>query len=153
MGVIEFVATVLATWQIVEIWRHSSLLAGWRARVEVWDDRFPWGFAQGLLSCPYCLSVWVGWLIVGLLSLSSDCEPWLLKLRYEPYTLSWQICGLTGLGLLWVVKVLVWGLAISRAANLGNDITHQFCRTARNNRQNTFPVDDTEDEDTPVPPG
>lgn len=57
-GITELVVGALATWQIVEVWRHSALLAGWRARVELLEGR-----VGEMLRCPFCLSVWVGFVV------------------------------------------------------------------------------------------
>ena len=52
----------LATFQVVEIWRHSSLFASIRARVELWSGGLP-GFLSALLMCGHCLSIHVAfWL-------------------------------------------------------------------------------------------
>ncbi len=52
---VELVVAALATWQAVEIWRHSNLMAPLRARAELREDKL-----GELLGCPFCLSVWVG---------------------------------------------------------------------------------------------
>lgn len=96
MGVGDLAALGLACWQAGEIWRHGSLFAGRRAALEARDTA-----AAALLLCPFCLSPWLGWLLVGLL--------WT-----HPWT-SW----------------LVYGLAAARLANVGNDLTHTHCRTPR----------------------
>lgn len=56
----------LATWQIIEIWHHSSLLAPLRARVEMWTNKL-----GELLVCPFCLSPWVAMLCVVCLCVPS----------------------------------------------------------------------------------
>lgn len=53
--------TALATWELVEIWHHSGLTAGLRARAQCWDD-----WKGELLGCPFCLSVWVAAALVLL---------------------------------------------------------------------------------------
>ncbi len=45
----------LAGWMIIEIWRHGSIFASWRADVESWGD----SWLKDLLECAFCLSVWV----------------------------------------------------------------------------------------------
>jgi len=51
----SLLVTALATWQIVEVWHHSLLMARPRAAAELWDNKL-----GELLSCPWCLSVWAG---------------------------------------------------------------------------------------------
>lgn len=69
----EIIVAAFATWQIVEIWHHSSLFASWRARVELWE-----GFFGELLMCPFCLSIWVAALCVILMNLPWWCGGQLL---------------------------------------------------------------------------
>ena len=98
----ETIVLGLAVWQIVEIWHHGSIFAGRRADLEIEDS-----FKASLLSCPFCLSTWVGWFVAAMIALA----------------------GLTAwLGFL---KILVAGLAAARLANLGNDLFHDRCRTPR----------------------
>lgn len=57
---VNLLVATLATWQSVEVWHHGSLFATCRASVQLW--RGLWGWLGELLTCPFCLSVWVGWL-------------------------------------------------------------------------------------------
>ena len=126
MTAVEFAAAVLATWQAVEIWRHSTLFAGCRAVVECWlvrpepthpDLRGHWwsGLLRAgdvyyaaraklaeLLSCPWCLSVWVATLFAAWLLLG---PPWSL--------------------------IPLYGLAASRGANVLSDWTRATSRTPK----------------------
>jgi hypothetical protein len=88
----------LATWQIVEIWHHSMLLAPLRSRTEMWDNKL-----GELLGCPFCLSVWIGWFTLTILNVADS------RLAF--------------------LNILIQGLAVSRLANLGNDVFKSFCRT------------------------
>jgi hypothetical protein len=99
----ELAVAFLATWQIVEIWHHGDIFASWRARIEMWDET---PSIRQLLRCPFCLSQWVG-LAASLVLLAGAREHWLLG-------------------------VPLYGLAAARLANLGNDLTHSWCRTPRN---------------------
>ena len=54
----------LSTWEIVEIWHHSALLAGWRERANLWNSF--WG---DLLRCPFCLAPWVAGISILLVQL------------------------------------------------------------------------------------
>lgn len=96
----DLIVAALATWQIVEIWHHSFLLATPRSIAEMWPNKL-----GELLSCPWCLSVWVG----------AAC------------TLGLQVPGSCGS----VTAFLVWAFATSRLANLGNDVFHGYSRTPR----------------------
>lgn len=119
MGItlVELVVAALAVWQVVEIWHHSALFAPLRARAELLE-----GKAGELLRCPFCLSVWVG-LAVGLVVL------------------------LPAVWWAWPAKLAVLGFALSRAANLGNDLTRKWCRTPQANKLDH--VGDGDDDTTP----
>lgn len=93
------VVAIMATWQIIEIWRHASLFASWRAEVETWD-----GWLGELLTCPFCLSVWVALIVSSI-------------------TLWYELRDLTLLP--------VYAFAVSRGANLANDVFHSVNRTPR----------------------
>jgi hypothetical protein len=67
-----------------------------------------WFWLREMLECPWCTSVWVGFVLSAA---------WL----YLP-------------GWLWWLNVFTMGLACSRAANALNDLTHRQCRTPRADR-------------------
>lgn len=98
----NIIVAALATWQIVEIWRHSRLMASLRSRTEMWDN-----WLGELLSCPFCLSVWVSLFCLLGLELADN--------------------GLVG----YILSLMIYALAISRLANLGNDVFKQFCLTPK----------------------
>jgi hypothetical protein len=50
---LTFIVAALAVGEILEIWRHSSLLARWRAYAELME-----GFLGDLLRCPFCMAPW-----------------------------------------------------------------------------------------------
>ena len=97
----------LATWQIVEIWHHSSIMAGARARVETWSNSI-----ADLLGCPFCLSVWVALGSTAVLHLDAPA-------------------GTIWAALVGLLKLPIWAFAVSRVANLGNDLTRKYCRTPK----------------------
>lgn len=108
----------LAVWQAVEVWHHGSIFAGCRQRVECRAD-----WLGSLLLCPWCLSVWVAWLLGAA---------WLLLPS------SWQ-----------AVRLFTIGLAVSRLANLGNDLTAAWCRTpAPWSLPSDRPLDEEKHDDT-----
>lgn len=114
MTMITLVIAALAVWQAVEVWHHGAIFASVRARLEVWDT-----FFSRLLHCPFCLSLWVAWAaVLPPLLVPSGSGPW------------------------WAWRLFVYGLAVSRLANLANDLMHTWCRTPR------YVFDDT----PPVPP-
>ena len=94
----DLIVAGLATWQIVEIWHHSLLMAPLRAHAEMWNNKL-----GELLSCPYCLSVWVALLCVPLLTFAE------------------------GYG----SREVLLAFAVSRLANLGNDVFKPYCRTPK----------------------
>lgn len=104
---LDLVIASLATWQIVEIWHHSELLAGPRARVETWSSPI-----ADLLRCPFCLSPWIALIAV-------------IALRVEfPEGVIWALISA-------VLKLPLWAFAVARLANLGNDLTRKICRTPK----------------------
>lgn len=106
------VIAALATWQIIEIWHHSLLFASWRAVTEMWENKL-----GELLSCPFCLSPWVG--LVCTICLYAE------------------EAGLAGL----VIGLVIKAFAVARLANLGNDVFKQWSRTPKV----TFDFEDIDD--------
>lgn len=96
------IIAALATWQIVEIWHHSLLMAPLRARTEMWTNKL-----GELLSCPFCLSIWVALFCIVTLSLGEY--------------------GLVGHG----SNLIIQAFAVSRLANLGNDFFKQHSLTPK----------------------
>ena len=70
----------LATWQAVEIYRHSSLFEGWRYTLQSFE----------LSNCGWCLSVWVAFVLAIMFHID-------------------------------LLSLFVYGLAISRVANVMHD--------------------------------
>ena len=106
MILLDMFVAVLPTWQIIEIWHHSLLFAGIRAHVELWENKL-----GELVGCPFCLSPWVALLsvVVLLLPLWLGLEAWYV---------------VTG-------RVIWYAFAVSRLANLGNDLFHGKSRTPK----------------------
>lgn len=112
---VELLIAALATWEIVEIWQHSSIMASWRARAELLTGRI-----GDLLRCGFCLSVWVAWLVTLIV---------LVPLPPAEGFWDW-----TGRCIVAGAKLVLVGFAVARLANLGNDLTHAKCRTPHANR-------------------
>ncbi len=112
---VSVLAVGLATWQAVEVWHHGELFADVRDGLGGTADG-DWQAAgllgrlvmtaSHLLLCPWCLSVWVS-IFLTLLYASG----------------------------IWWLQCPVVALAASRAANLGNDLAYNRCRTPRADRQ------------------
>jgi hypothetical protein len=105
MDVYALLACGLATWSAVEIFHHGSIFAGVRA---YWESQLGFGGVRGwlasLLSCPFCLSVWVA---------AATCVSWEVSVADQFSTGRCLICT----------------LAASRLANLGNDLAYSLTRT------------------------
>lgn len=104
------IVAALATWEIIEIWQHSSLLAGWRAITETWNN-----FFGRVLHCMFCLTPWISWLVCLIMIV--PVPPWdgsFANVAVQVVTLA---------------QFIVCGFAIARLANIGNDLTHDKCRT------------------------
>jgi hypothetical protein len=115
---LDLLIAALACWQAVEIWHHSALFARPRAWADDWKyDRW-YAF---VLACPFCLAVWVAFFFV-LPPLT-----WLQPSRFPPTTI---LAG-TSWGVIVLWQLAVYALAVSRLANLGNDLLHHWCRTPR----------------------
>lgn len=113
-SVTELAVWALATWQAVEVWHHSALMAGPRAFVEARG-----GWWARLTGCPFCLSVWVGFFVIAVwrYPLPDGDELW--------QQAAWLFVGFS--------KLVILALAVSRLANLGNDLVGDRCRTPREN--------------------
>ncbi len=105
------IIAALATWQTVEIWHHSALMALPRSHAQLID-----GFVGKLLTCPFCLSVWVG----GFFIASASVSVVLLEKHYV----------IAGVLLLSPANTL----ALSRLANVANDLMYHQTRTPKENR-------------------
>ena len=103
MTTLHFFVAALATWQIVEIWNHSPLFASQRAWTEVLEGGIR-GWFGSLMMCPWCLSVWVAWFTTAWLFAAA----W-----FDLDVVAWPL----------------YGFAVSRLANLGNDVFKDYCRT------------------------
>jgi hypothetical protein len=106
----------LAVWHVVEVWHHSSLFAGWRAWFEVQDN-----LLARMVLCPFCLSMWVAFLATPFAM--PKIEP------AKPFggdALAWVWYATQSAGFMLLVA-----FAIARLANLGNDLSHSYCRTPK----------------------
>lgn len=99
----------LAVWEIIEIWKHGSIFASWRARLEASESRLR-DFGQ----CGFCLAPWIALLVCSLWQ-------WQEYLCQHDYTLPGT-----------AIYLGIVAFAVARLANLGNDISHRWCRTPKN---------------------
>lgn len=70
------------------------------------------GFLGGLLSCPFCLSPYVGLLCVSILLAPDLAVGWYAVLRA-------------------IAQTVVYAFAAARVANISNDYFHRWCRTPK----------------------
>lgn len=89
-SMLALIVVGLATWQAVEIYRHSSLFENIRYVLQGPPDHKPENFVEELFSCGWCLSVWVAVVLAALF--------------YIP-----------------LLSLFVYGLAISKVANVLHD--------------------------------
>ncbi|MFW6062393.1 MAG: DUF1360 domain-containing protein [Planctomycetota bacterium] len=64
MNLTHLIVASLATWEILELWRHGSLFAGARAVTDLW-----YGWIGTLLRCPFCSAPYVALICVTLLQI------------------------------------------------------------------------------------
>lgn len=110
VSLVALLVGALAVWEMIEIWRHSSLLAGLRARAELLEGKL-----GELLRCGFCLSVWLGMAVVPFIIPGDTTNE------------TWHLVKTAG-------GMVLVGFAVARLANLGNDLTHAWCRTPRDNK-------------------
>ncbi len=111
MGVIDLLVCVMAVVAAVDLWRKSSLLAGWRSRVDLWD-----GWAGEMLRCGYCFTHWAAGGIVLSVALGA-------ALSFSGHPLAGLLCKLPA-----VV------LAVARTANHLHDLVRPVDRIPRHDR-------------------
>lgn len=100
----ELLVLALALWQALEIWHHGEIFA-W---VRKMTGYLPFWIAF-LCNCMFCLGPWVATAISSAWLLS----PWLSS------------------NLAIAVRIGVYALAMTRLAQLMNDLTYQYCRTPK----------------------
>jgi len=120
----------LAVWEIVEIWQHSALMAGLRARAELLD-----GKVGQLLRCGFCLSVWLSFMVVPFVMPTHDPVPG------DTLSMAWYAIKTAG-------GMVLIAFAVARLANLGNDLTHGWCRTPKANKMELDAAKDERESDS-----
>lgn len=139
----NLIVLALAVWEFVEIWHHSDLVADWRSRTELWE-----GPIGRMLRCPFCMTPWAAlflflsaseivYLGVSIVAAIGAVLLFLggpLKTRW----LLWAaIALLSQVGIYYqTFDTHLLLLAVARLANLGNDLSHRWCRTPKPNFQN-----------------
>lgn len=106
----DFLILVFAVWQIVETYRHGSLFDELRATIEIYE-----GFWAELLSCMFCLSHWVagGCVLMYMLSTSVQTDYVTINAMFA------------------VSRWFMLALAVTRGAQLLNDVFHDISRTPK----------------------
>lgn len=108
MTALTVLISALAVWEIVEIWHHSQLFATRRAYLEARG-----GWLADMLLCPFCLSVWVAFLVISILG---------MDVHLTQHVPRWVIdC----------IQLPIYGFAVARLANLFNDFARNTCRTPK----------------------
>lgn len=114
-SLLELFVAVFATWEIVEIYRHSLLFADRRSKMETRVDRL-----GDLFQCNFCLAPWVG--LLCLLILTTEHIP-------EGNDILDGLRRVTR-----VLRLPLYAFAVARLANLGNDLTYRYCRTPKHDK-------------------
>jgi hypothetical protein len=110
---IDVILLALATGAVVDVWLNGSIFAGWRARIETWENTF-----SELMGCSLCLNYQVPiWLTLGLWALPMGVPRW---------------AGL-------ILRILLVALAVGRMAWLLNawlGHEHGYDRGSQNREEN-----------------
>ena len=105
IALIALAVSALSAWQIVEILHHGSLFKEhrktWRKWAEDKESKYKRLLGE-LLTCPFCMSVWAAGISVVF---------WLSSVL--------------------LLQLLVFVLAATRLAQLGNDLFYDFNRSPR----------------------
>ena len=102
--VTEIVISFLAAWALTETARHGTILERPRAWLEARG-----GLIAEWISCGFCFSHWAAFL-------SSGASLYVFEEFWDSKT---------------IIKLLLVWLCSIRLSNLGNDLTHCWCRTPR----------------------
>ena len=103
MTIWQATIAMLATWQTIEIIHHGTIFEELQQRLKATDRWYAYW-----LTCPFCLSPWVAalWVVMALAE-----HNWHDDIFYQ------------------VLYVFMLALAVSRLANLANDVFHCCTRT------------------------
>lgn len=125
MTAVELLTAALAVWQAVEVVNHSEAAAPVRAAAEATDALW-----ARILRCPYCLSVWAGAAAAAALLLTPARPTGEFPAGWPVWDgirfVAWNAAFLVRLGL--------YGLAVSRLANLANDVAYDAGRTPKHDQ-------------------
>lgn len=102
----ELIILALATNLVVETIHHGSIFSNLRLWAEVRGGKL-----GELISCPYCLSHWAGFVVVIL---------WFLGFYFLP------------------ARLVVMSFAATRTANLINDLMKRYVRNQKRNDTNSI---------------
>ena len=110
---LEMILATLLVTEILEVWRHGSIFAELKAKLEAGWLYAPDGFFAQLLSCMFCLSVWVSGAVVLLLAVR--------PLLPAPYSIG--------------VHFFLCAGALARASNILHDLHRPLSRTPGANQR------------------
>lgn len=130
MDAINVMVAALAAWQVTEVLHHSEIalpIRRWAARnTQVGVLR---SFISRAYNCAFCLSHWVSGGAVVAMLLATELSPWCYYIRY-------------------VLAVL----AVTRLANLGNDLAYTYTRTPKIDlEENPHDIEVEDDPDSENP--
>lgn len=137
MSLSELVVLILASGQVIETWRHGSLFAGARAWLEASADRPFEGFVSHLgkwlttprlwLDAVQSARVQAGFFVSDLLRCMFCLSHWSAAILVVWYGLG----SPAGAGADYWARAVIYALAVTRGAQLLNDLAHPFSRTPR----------------------
>ncbi len=141
----DFIILVLASAQAIEIWRHGSVMAPFRMRVDMGMPipLIPVRLANHtyqLLKCMFCLSVWVAAIVYMMFHIAQilHAEP---IVQEGPLKIAGEVGQFVGQ----LMLVPIMALAISRATNLLNDLTYPYTRTPNRGKRESEVEGETEE--------
>lgn len=105
--ILDLVMTVLFVMHTLEVWHHGSIFEDVRARLEAGFYGSPDRFHVRLLSCMFCLSLWVTGAVILCL--------W-LRIYLHPIAAG-------------VINFLIYTGGITRLANIIHDLVRPWSRT------------------------
>jgi hypothetical protein len=107
--IVDVLVGILCTGALTELVRHDGRLSEFRTKIATLDGGLFTRLLKGVIGCGYCLSHWMALVTIFLLILP--------RLLWPNSTIS--LC----------IYLVAVALAVTRGANLVNDIFKRHCRT------------------------